>query len=151
MLYNYIKGGFFIWQIIAGIGIVFVLLEIFVPSMFFLNLAAAAFVTAIISVFIKNIDTLIWIFSGLSLLFIFLLRPILLNAQNKQGEKTGIEDKYLGKVATVIENVDANGGAITRYDERWQAKNIEEGVIEAGQKVKIISNDSLIMNVKKID
>ena len=139
------------WQIIAGIGIIFVLLEIFVPSMFLLNLAAAAFTTAVISLFVANIEALIWIFSGLSIVFIFLLRPILLKAQNKENEKTGIEDKYIGKVATVIEKIDSNNGAITIYDERWQAKNTEEGVIEVGQKVKIISNDSLIMNVKKID
>ncbi len=139
------------WQIIAGIGIIFVLLEIFVPSMFFLNLAVAAFVCAIISKFVTSVSALIWIFFGLSLLFIFTLRPLFLKAQNTKDSKTGIEDKYIGKTATVIEDVNSNSGAITIYDERWQAKNIEESVIEVGQKVQIVSNDSLIMNVKKID
>ena len=139
------------WHIIAGVGIIFALIEIFVPSMFFLNLAFAAFATAVISLFVTNITTLIWIFSGLSVLFIFTLRPILLHKQGSNDEKTGIEEKYIGKIATVIENIDSNSGAITIYDERWQAKNVEEGTIEIGQKVLIISNDSLIMNVKKVD
>lgn len=139
------------WQFIAGVGIIFVLMEIFLPSMFFLNLALAAFATAVISVFVSSISTLIWIFCGLSILFIFTLRPLFKHAQDKKGTKTGIEEKYIGQIATVIEEVDSNSGAITIYDERWQARSAEGGIISAGQKVEIVSNDSLIMNVKKID
>lgn len=139
------------WQFIAGIGIIFVLMEIFVPSMFFLNLAFAAFVTAIVSVFVTSVTALIWIFCGLSILFIFVLRPLFLRAQNNKDTKTGLEDKYIGNIATVIEEVNSNSGAITIYDERWQARSLEGEVIPEGQKVQIVSNDSLIMNVKKID
>lgn len=140
------------WQVIAGLGIIFVLMEIFMPSMFFLNLALAAFTTAVISVFVSSLSALIWIFCGLSLLFIFTLRPLFLRSQalNKD-TKTGIEDKYIGKIATVIEDVDSNSGAITIYDERWQARAVDGDKIIAGQKVQIISNDSLVMNVKKAD
>ena len=50
-----------------------------------------------------------------------------------------------------IENIDKNNGVITIYDERWQARNIENETIEAGQTVEIVGYDSLIMKIKKID
>ena len=66
-------------------------------------------------------------------------------------EKTGIEEKYVGKTARAVENIDKNNGVITIYDERWQARNIENETIEAGQTVEIVGYDSLIMKIKKID
>lgn len=62
-------------------------------------------------------------------------------------EKTGMEAKYIGKIAKVIEKIDSENGVISIYDERWQARSNE--VIEAGQNVEIIGYDSLIMKVKK--
>lgn len=138
------------WHIILGIGIIFVLLEIFIPSMFFLNLALAAFVCAGVSYFISNIPILITVFCILSVIFIFGLRPIFQKKSSNE-EKTGIEEKYINKTAQASENIDRNSGAISIYDERWEARNIDEGTIEAGSKVQIVRNESLIMFVKKID
>ena len=80
----------------------------------------------------------------------FVLRPIF--AKNREGKKhaTGMESKYVGKIAKAIEDIDSQKGAITIYDERWQARNTEEGVIEAGSSVEIISHESIVMNVRKV-
>ena len=43
-----------LWEIFAIAGLVFIILEMIVPSMFFLNLAAAGFITAIVAVWIAN-------------------------------------------------------------------------------------------------
>ena len=139
------------WQIILGVGIIFLLLEIFAPSMFFLNFALSALICAIVSVFFDNIVFLIVLFCVLSVIFILSLRPIFLKKIYKKDEKTGIEEKYIGKTAKVIENTDKNYGIISIYDERWQARNIEEGIIEAGQIVEIVGIDSIIMKVKKVN
>ena len=40
-----------LWEFIVICGIVFIILELFVPSMFFLNFALAAFVTAVASLY----------------------------------------------------------------------------------------------------
>lgn len=138
------------WQIILGVGIIFLLLEIFIPSMFFINFAISAVICAIISLFYKSIFGLIVIFSALSLILVFLLRPIF-QKKNQNEEKTGMEEKYVGKTARVVENVTKDSGVISIYDERWQARNIEESEIQAGEMVEILGYESLIMKVKKVD
>lgn len=139
------------WQIILGIGIVFLLAEIFAPAMFSLNFAFAAFLCAAISYFYPDAIVITILFCVFSFIFIYTLRPILLEKTGKKQEKTGMEEKYVGKIAKVVENIDKNNGAISIYDERWQARNIDDGVILAGENVQITGYESIVMKVKKID
>ena len=44
-----------LWQLLAVCGIAFLILEMFTPSMFFLNFALASFITAILSFYTKNV------------------------------------------------------------------------------------------------
>ena len=60
-----------------------------------------------------------------------------------------MESKYIGKIARATEEIDKNKGAISIYDERWQARNVDEGVIEKDSLVEIVSYDSLILNVRR--
>ena len=137
-----------VWEFLVICGIGFIILELFTPSMFFLNFALAAFITAAVSAFSLNTFALVIIFFILSFLSFIFLRPILLKKYSKETE-TGVNDKYIGKTAKVIEDVTANSGAISIYDERWSAR-CEEGSIPSGSDVKIVRNDSLIMYVEKI-
>ena len=43
-----------LWELLGFVGIAFLILEMFTPSMFFLNFALAAFITAVVSVYTKN-------------------------------------------------------------------------------------------------
>lgn len=138
-----------VWQFLCVIGIAFVILEIFTPSMFFLNFALAAFITAGISLITLNKFALVLAFFLLSFLSFVFLRPILLRRNSKDTE-TGMEGKYIGKTAKVIEEVTAERGVITIYGERWEARTEKGEVIPAGAEVKILRNDSLIMYVTKI-
>ena len=138
-----------LWEFIVICGIIFILLELFIPSMFFLNFALAAFITAIVSLFITNMLTLTLVFFVFSFLSLVFLRPILLRRKSKDTE-TGVVDKYIGKTAKVIEEVSKSSGAISIYDERWNALCETDEVIPAGSSVKIIKNDNLIMYVEKI-
>ena len=137
------------WQFLCVIGIAFVILEIFTPSMFFLNFAMAAFITAGISLITLNKFALVLAFFLLSFLSFAFLRPILLRRNSKDTE-TGMEGKYIGKTAKVTEEVTAERGVITIYGERWEARCENGEIIPAGKEVKILRNDSLIMYVTKI-
>lgn len=139
-----------LWELYAISGLVFLILEMVVPSMFFLNLAFAGFVTAVIALFIKDWIILTLIFVVLSLLSILLLRPILLNRKETKEQQTGMEGKYIGKIVKVIEPVDKYHGAITVYDERWEARTDCDEPIPAGTEVKITGYDSLILKVEKL-
>lgn len=139
-----------LWEIFAIAGLVFLILEMLVPSMFFLNLAIAGFITAIIAVWITNWITLTILFAILSICSIAFLRPILVkNKQDKETE-TGMESKYIGKIVKVIEPINKFSGAITIYDERWEARADVEEPIPVGSEVKITKYDSLILTVEKI-
>ena len=136
------------WQFLCVVGIAFVILEIFTPSMFFLNFALAAFITAIASLVTLNHFALVLIFFVFSFISFVFLRPILLRRNSKDTE-TGIEGKYIGKVAKVTEEVTKDKGVITIYGERWDARCLGEQPIPAGADVKIVRNDGLIMFVEK--
>ncbi len=134
------------WQILAGIGLIFLILEMTVPTMFFLNFAVAAFITAVCSIYIFNWTALIIIFVVLSLVSLLFLRPLLVKKTHKSQE-TGIAAKYIGKTAKVIETITPNSGVISIYDERWEARADHE--IPAGCEVEIERNESLVMYVKE--
>ena len=137
------------WTFLCIVGIAFVILEMFTPSMFFLNFAISAFITAITSLFIMKTIYLSIIFLIFSFVSFIFLRPFLLTKLNKSN-KTGIEDKYIGKKAKVIETVTKSSGAISIYDERWEARSEDDININVGDEVMIIKNESLTMFVKKI-
>lgn len=134
------------WQILAGLGLIFLILEMTVSSMFFLNFAVGAFVTAICAIYIINWYALILIFVGISLLSLTFLRPMLVKKTQKNQE-TGLASKYIGKTAKVIETITPNSGVISIYDERWEARSDHE--IQAGAEVIIEKNESLVMYVKE--
>ena len=139
-----------LWEIFAIAGLVFLILEMLVPSMFFLNLAIAGFITAIVAVWITNWITLIILFTILSILSIVFLRPILIKNKKDKENETGMEGKYIGKIVKVIEPIDKSSGAITIYDERWNARANVDEPIPTGSEVKIIKYDSLVLTVEKI-
>ena len=139
-----------LWEIYAISGLAFLILEMVVPSMFFLNLAFAGFITAIIALFIKRWIVLTFIFVILSILAILLLRPILVKQKEAKEKETGMEGKYIGQIVKVIEPITKYSGAITIYDERWEARVESDETIPAGSEVKIIKNESLVLTVEKI-
>ena len=138
-----------LWEFLVVCGIGFIILELFTPSMFFLNFALAAFITAIVSLFVTKTLTLVLVFFIFSFLSFIFLRPLLLKKMTKETE-TGINDKYIGKTVKVEEEVTSDRGVITIYGERWEARTVDGSVIEAGTNAKIVKNESLIMFVEKI-
>ena len=139
------------WQVMVVIGLLFLILEIFTPAMFFLNLAFAAFLTAGVAVFITNLNATIFVFVVFSAIMLLILRPILMNLKTDKSQKTGMEGKYIGQIVKVISPITKNSGAITIYGERWEARIEYDGEIAVGENVKILRNDSLIMYVELVN
>lgn len=137
-----------LWQIIGIICIGLIILEIFTPTLFFLNLAIGAFITGIVSLWYKDVSGLIVIFAVLSAIILIFIRPLLYK-KTPDENKTGIEGKYIGKTARVDEEISRESGVISIYGERWEARVENDETIPAGTEVKIIRNDSLIMYVEK--
>ena len=138
-----------LWQLFSISGICFLILEIFTPSLFFLNFALAAFLTAIVSFWIKNFYTLLIIFFVLSFVSFIFLRPVIKKNLSKSNE-TGINDKYIGRIAKVESEITATSGVISIYGERWEARVEDGSIIPQGSEVKILRNESIIMFVQKV-
>jgi len=138
------------FEIYIILGLVCIILEMLVPSMFFLNLSVAGFITAVLALFITSWIQLILVFVVLSILSILFLRPVLIKNRNSKDKATGMNDKYIGHIVKVVEPVGKFSGSITIYDERWEARCQTDEPIPTGCEVKIISYDGLILNVERI-
>lgn len=136
------------WQILAIAGLIFLIIEIFTPVLFFLNLALACFITAVLAYYIFDWNILVPAFVAFSAMFLLFLRPILIKSRTN-GQKTGVEEKYVGRIAKVTEAVTSTSGTVSIYDERWNARSITGEEIPVGSEVKIIRNDSLMLYVEK--
>ena len=139
----------FLWQILAICGIAFLILEMFTPSMFFLNFSLASFICAVLSLYTKNPYVLViafFIFSFVSFIF---LRPIIIKKLSKSQE-TGINSKYIDKIAKAETEITGSSGVISIYGERWEARSENDAVIPQGSEVKIIRNESIIMYVSEV-
>ena len=138
-----------LWQLLAVCGIAFLILEMFTPSMFFLNFSLAAFISAVLSLYTKNPYTLVVSFFVFSFVSFIFLRPVIMKRFSKSNE-TGMNSKYIGQKAKTESEVGENSGVITIYGERWEARSENGDLIPQGVEVKIIRNESIIMYVEQI-
>ena len=136
----------YLWWII--IGIVFIILEFFSPTLFFLNFGLGCFITSVFVYlgFSPLIQAIVFLLS--SGLLLLLVRPVL-----KKFYKTSsdLEDKYIGQTVKVTKRIDDFSGRITIYGEDWEARCANSGeVFEAESNVKIVKRDSLILYVESL-
>jgi len=138
---------FIVFMIIA---LIFFIIEIYTPTMLFLNFALAAAICSILGLFIHSFNILVPIFVVLSILFLLFLRPLFNINPNKDAEHT-IDSPYIGKQATAITNINAFSGRVKVYDEDWEARTSSDDVpeIAKGAKVTIIRHDDLTMYVEQ--
>ena len=67
-----------LWQLLAICGMAFLILEMFTPSMFFLNFSLASFICAVLSFYTKNPYVLVIAFFVFSFVSFIFLRPIIM-------------------------------------------------------------------------
>ena len=138
-----------LWQLLAICGIAFLILEMFTPSMFFLNFALASFITAVLSLYTTNTTVLVIAFFVFSFVSFIFLRPIIMKKLSKSQE-TGINSKYIDKIAKAETEITTSSGVISIYGERWEARSENGSVIPQGSEVKIVRNESIIMYVAQV-
>lgn len=141
---------YILWAIF---GFILLFVEMMTPTLFFLNLATAAFFSAILAwIMPTNYIAQVLCFVVLSAIFLLFLRPLVLKKQEK-ALMTGIEAKYIGQEALVVKAIgmpNTSGiGDIKIYGEVWQAKSENGEEIPAETKVEIVDNESIIMIVRK--
>ncbi len=138
------------WIIFLIISLVCFVIEIYSPTMFFLNFAVAGIVCTLLALFTENYNILVPIFTVLSIIFVLFLRPLLNINPNKE-KKHSFESQYIDQTATAITDINAFSGRLKIYDEDWEARTTDETApeIKKGSKVKIVSHNDLTMFVEK--
>ena len=139
-----------IWLIAA---IVLVIIELLTAGFGVICFAVGALFSALAA--FLGVDSLVWqllIFAVASVLCFIFLRPVVLRLLDKKSKdvKTNA-DALIGKTAIVSETIDssANQGRVAVDGDDWKAVSADGSVINKGEKVEIISRDSIILTVKK--
>lgn len=139
-----------IWLIAA---IVLVIIELLTAGFGVICFAVGALFSALAA--FLGMDSLVWqllIFAVASVLCFIFLRPVVLRFLDKKSKdvKTNA-DALIGKTAIVSETIDssANQGRVAVDGDDWKAVSADGSVINKGEKVEIVSRDSIILTVKK--
>lgn len=139
-----------VWQIWGIAGIILIIVEMFTPALFFLNLALAAIITGIAAFYHEfSVTGQVIIFAVASILLLAFLRPLLLKSTEERGQ-TGVEAIYYGQIAKVTKSITKEGGRIAIFGEAWDAKSANGEEIKEDESVKIISCKGLTMIVEKV-
>ena len=142
---------FELWMLYGLLTVAAVLAEVFAPSFFFINFAFSGVITALFSLFVNDFYITMTVFIVLSVISIIYIKPVISSYFQRKPKSGDFNDQYIGKIVKTIEPVTDKSGAVSIYDERWEARTQETAeIIEAGCGVKITGHDSLIFYVKRI-
>lgn len=137
---------FELWQIWCIAGVVFFIIELFTPVLFFLNLGLACFIAAICAALgIVTIAQVI-VFAIFGTIFLIWLRPILM--KRKKISEVETVDMYIGKTAKVIKTVTKDEGRIYIFDEEWPAVSQDGNTYNEGDIVTIVKTENMLMYVE---
>ena len=134
-----------IWFII---GFVCFLLEFVLPGLILFFFAIAAWIVAIISLFIDiDLNTQLVIFLASSALTILLFRKWVKKLIWTKKQSTELEDEFLGKTGKAETFIGpGRNGKVDFKGTSWDARSADS--IEKGEGVIIIGNDSILLIVK---
>lgn len=134
------------------VGFAFFLLEFAVPGFILFFFGIAAWLVAILTLFMPiSLDTQLIIFLLSAIVTVILFRKILKDKLGMYREgPTVLEDEYIGKIALAETAITPNeNGKVEFKGTSWDAKS--DDYILAGQKVEIIETRSILLIVKPIN
>ena len=141
-----------IWQIWVIAALLFFIVEILTSGFAIACLSVGCLFSAVGAAFELSMTWQVALFAlGSFLAFIF-IRPLVLKLMNKNADtkvKTNM-DNVIGRKAVVTEKIESDGYGRVKIDgDDWKARLEDDGEAEVGEKVTILSNESIILTVKK--
>lgn len=140
-----------LWVVWAIVMFCCLILELSSGDFFITCFAIGAFVSIFTS-FLLPFWAQVLIWALFSILSIWLIRPRLIERLHKSGDnRISNIDALIGRVGTVIEPIEPGGSGYVKVDgDEWKAVTNETELISKGQKVEIISRESIIVTVKSV-
>lgn len=136
---------------------VLVIIELMTGMVASFCLAIGCLASMIVSLFSTSVNMqLLALAIGTILSFIF-LAPVIRKWQQQKGEKNpkaqnSNMDALIGRIVVVTQTIPADGelGRIRIDGDNWQARSISGAEIEEGRRVKVVSYDSIIIEVEEV-
>lgn len=140
------------WWLI--IGVLLIIVEIFTPGFFAASMGIGAFAAALAAFLHASLTIQLIVFSIVSVVAIFGLRPFIVRYLYAANEVKTNADALLGKMGTVTSAPDATTelGRMRVDGDEWQY-TLAGGVgeVKVGQKVRIVARDSIILTVEPLN
>ncbi len=129
-----------IWLLLAIIGVVLVILEIFTPSFVMLPAGLAFLLTAAISPFLSSLTANLAALTVNLVIVYGVFYRFVWPRLTKTAPRTAAFG-MVGKVATVVEAIqpDGSSGYVKLYGDTWRA--VANEAIEVGEKVTILATE----------
>lgn len=141
-----------IWQVWVVAALILIIIEIFTSGFAIACLSVGCLLAAVGSGFELSIAWQLGLFAlGTFIGFIF-IRPFVLKLMNKKTNNNVATnmDNLIGRKAVVTERIEKEGFGRVKIDgDDWKARMEDDGEAEVGEKVTIVSNESIILTVKK--
>lgn len=143
-----------IWLVAAA---VLVVLELITGMVASFCMAIGCVAAMIVSYITPDVKIQLLAFAiGTILSFIF-LAPVIRKWQKNKGDKNPTTqnsnmDALIGRIVVVTQTIPADGelGRIRIDGDNWQARSVNGEEIEEGRKVRVVSYDSIIIEVEKV-
>lgn len=134
-----------IWFIL---GFIFFLLEFVVPGLILFFFAIGAWLVAILSLFIDlSLNNQLLIFLATSIITIIFFRKWVKKIMWIKRHSSEIEDEFIGKTGRAETYISpGQNGKVDFKGTSWDARS--EDIIEKGEQVIIIGNESILLIVK---
>lgn len=142
-----------IWHYWVIAALAFIIVEIFTSGFAVACLSVGCLFSAIGAAFKLSISWQVGLFAiGAFLAFIF-IRPFVLKLMNKKTNNNNVTtnmDNVIGRRAVVTEKIENEGYGRVKIDgDDWKARLEDDGEAEVGEKVTVVSHESIILTVKK--
>ena len=140
-----------LWAIWAAVTILCLIIELSTGDFFLTCLAIGGFF-ALISTFLGFPFWLqVIVFVICSVLSITFIRPSILRKLHNNKERPCNADALIGRQGKVIEAIMPNGYGYVKIDgDEWKAQSTTSTTIQVGEIVKVVSRESIIINVERI-
>ena len=143
-----------IWQIWLLVAAVFVVIEIFTSGFAVACFSVGCVFGAILAACDLSLTWQVVAFAIGTFLAFLLIRPVVMKYLDKKTNDNHVKtnmDNIIGKMAVVTERIEENGyGRIKIDGDDWKAKTDNGSAAEVGEKVEIVSYESIILTVKKL-
>ncbi len=140
-----------LWLLWTLVGVMALILEVTSGTFYLLCFALGAVCSVIAALMGLPLWVQVLVFAIATVLSVFALRPLAVRyLHTTADERLSNADALIGREGRVIEKITEGGPGYVRIDgDEWKAVS-NDGTIEIGEKVKVVSRESIVITVERL-